>query len=421
MNLGLDVGETLGAKRFLNRVVSDLERGCSALVLFPEGEDYDSLWQRVNKRLWQDDYDCSGVWLPELPADGTVPSAMGELLGARWGSAQTLRTVESLAVSEGLPEIIHLRGFDKLTEDARETWLALMRRWADAAKSREAHGWRPTALCMMASASSLPHPPPEDIWLVTRWWWALPSALEMRLLCRHGSDAAGENLDLETRWREHIMPSLVGNDVGLAHFLWNDLTKDSDHITERLRRWAAKKGWTCRVLAKWKLERGSIHALEKDRVRAAQPSVQQQRLWAHGLLNWTPEYGTMLSPAVLVILHEYQAIKHRLWRGQVKLLLPLIDSVRLLLCQKWTERYGADWPWRWQLPRSHEEAEAVRTNPLASGWGHIEVLLRSREEMRDERTLIPLVSHARYVRNELAHYRPVTFQDFRVLWHRSRA
>jgi hypothetical protein len=420
MNPSIDVGETHSVKRFLKRLVGDLERGCSALVLFPKGEDYDPLWQQVNKHLWQDDYDCSGIWLPELPADGTMPSALGELLGVRWGSAQNLRTVESLAVSEGLPEIIHLRGFDELTDNARGKWLALMRRWADAAKSREAQGWRPTALCMMASASSLPHLPPEDVWLVTRWWWALPSALEMRLLCRHGSDAVGRNLDLETRWREHIMPSLVGNDIGLAHFLWNDLTKDSDYVIERLKKWAAQKGWTIEALSKWKIERESLHTLQKGHVQVAQPSVQQQRLWAQGLLNWTPEYGVMLSAAALVMLQEYQAIKHRLWRGQVRLLLPMIDSVRLSLCQRWTKRYGLDWPWRWQLPRSHEEAEAVRTNPLASGWGHIEFLLRSIEEMRDERTLLPLVSHARYVRNELAHYRPVTFQDFGVLWRRSR-
>jgi len=420
MNPGIEVGETRSAQRFLKRLVADLERGCSALVLFPEGEDYDSLWQQVNRQLWQDDYDCSGAWLPELPADGTMPSALGDLLGARWGSSRTLRTVESLAISEGLPDIIHLRGFGELTENAREKWLALVRRWADAVKSREAQGWRPTALCLMTSASSLPDLPSEDVWLVTRWWWALPSALEMRLLCRQVSDGAGGDVDLETKWREFIMPSLVGNDVGLARFLWKDLTRDSDHVTERLRTWAVEKGWTVEALAKWKLERGSTRAFQKDHVRVAQPSVQQQRLWARGLLNWTPEYGLMVSPAALVILQEHEAIKHRLWRGQVTLLLPLIDSVRLSLCQKWTKRYGRDWPWRWQLPRSDEEAEAVRSNPLASGWGHMEALLRLRDEMRHERTLLPLVSHARYVRNELAHYRPVAFQDFRVLWDRHR-
>jgi hypothetical protein len=118
------------------------------------------------------------------------------------------------------------------------------------------------------------------------------------------------------------------------------------------------------------------------------------------------------------MLDEQDEIEHRLWRGQVTLLLPMVDSIRFALCERWTARFGDDWPSRWQPPLAEEEAKAVKHTPYASGWGHIKSLLldRSIYELDRERTSLRQVSHAHYVRNSLAHYRPVTFQDFEILW-----
>jgi hypothetical protein len=42
----------------------------------------------------------------------------------------------------------------------------------------------------------------------------------------------------------------------------------------------------------------------------------------------------------------------------------------------------------------------------------LEVLLKHGTFLRAERHWLPLASIVRYVRNELAHYRPITFRDF---------
>jgi hypothetical protein len=68
------------------------------------------------------------------------------------------------------------------------------------------------------------------------------------------------------------------------------------------------------------------------------------------------------------------------------------------------------------MPESTEEDAAVRHSPLACQWGHLEVLLKHGAFLRAERHWLPLASIVRYVRNEIAHYRPITFSDFEGMW-----
>jgi hypothetical protein len=71
---------------------------------------------------------------------------------------------------------------------------------------------------------------------------------------------------------------------------------------------------------------------------------------------------------------------------------------------------------RWCQPVSPEEDTAVRTSPLACQWGHLEILLRRIASLRSEERWLSLASLSRWVRNEIAHYRPITFRDFDGVW-----
>jgi hypothetical protein len=44
------------------------------------------------------------------------------------------------------------------------------------------------------------------------------------------------------------------------------------------------------------------------------------------------------------------------------------------------------------------------------------MLLKHGAFLRAERHWLPLAAIARYVRNEIAHYRPITFRDFEGIW-----
>lgn len=421
MSLGIAMMGMPSVSNFVQELTADLERGRSVLALFPSSVDYTLLAQTLLERLRQRDYDIRVLSLPDLTGETALPTALAHALDVQWQSKLIPQTVENLAANDRLPDVIFLQRYEEMTADRCSELLAFMRRWGAVGQSVEARGRRPCSLCLLLSADSLPEqPPPPDLWLSVRWWWARLSALEVRLLCRCIDENVGHELGLCDRWREYVMPSLVGNDVNLVEHLWDDLTQDTDQLVRRLQLWAEWKNWTKDFLEMWSgKDFLSTMARRDGHYTATPPSLRD--IWAHGMINWTPEYGAMVSPAVLAVLGQVREIEHRLWRGQVSLLLPLIDSLRLALCEQWTARYGPSWPSRWQSPVSEFEARAVQEDPLASGLGHIESLLRNVRELQRERSALPLITHARYVRNELAHYRPIRFSDFEAIWHDSQA
>ncbi|HWQ14177.1 MAG TPA: hypothetical protein VNL77_15370 [Roseiflexaceae bacterium] len=146
-----------------------------------------------------------------------------------------------------------------------------------------------------------------------------------------------------------------------------------------------------------------------------QPPLSRLELWAHGIVGATPEYGIELHVAALAALGRTEEIRHRLWRAQARTLLPLIDHVRLQICEELTRTYGPDWPIRWRAPLSDEEEQAVRISPLACQWGHLEWLVKNCADLRAANRWRSLVSLCRWIRNEIAHYRPVGFGDFESL------
>jgi hypothetical protein len=406
---------------FVQVLMDDIKRGCSVLAPFPKSVDYRPFVQILYERIRQEDYVIQRLFLPELP-DISLPSAVAQSLDVSWSSKNTLRTVESLASHHRLPEVIILQQYEELTEQRRREVLAFIRRWGAVSQSVEANGKKPCALCLLLSADSLPEPPPpSELWFNTRWWWARPSALELRLLCRCMDNNVSQELGLSDQWREYVMPSLVGNDFDLANHLWNDLTQDVNHIINRLRLWAKQMQWTKDFLETWNGKGNNLFGmLEQQDGNSTVIPVALREIWAHGVVNRTPEYGTMVSPAVLAVLDQVKEIERRLWRGQVSLLLPLIDGVRLAVCEQLTTRYKPSWPIQWEEPIDKTEAAEVQRDPLATGLGHIENLLRHVDGLKRERNLISLVAHARIVRNELAHYRPVKFSDFETIWRESQ-
>jgi hypothetical protein len=166
-------------------------------------------------------------------------------------------------------------------------------------------------------------------------------------------------------------------------------------------------------LQAWGAEKFASNGQHGGLGRLAAPPVQLHSLWAKGALCWTPEYGLELHPSALVLLEKVEAIRHRLWRGQASLLLPIIDTIRIVVCEYLTQRYRKDWPLCWHTPESPEETSALRENALACQWGYLEWLLGNCEHFARERDrLLPLARRMKHMRNELAHYRRVTLSDF---------
>lgn len=274
----------------------------------------------------------------------------------------------------------------------------------------------PSFLCLAQGDAIVDHLPSTNVRLAVDWWWAMPSLIELRVLFRSVED--GTNRCRET-WREHVLPSLVGADVELAEHLWDDVFDNADLVERRLGEYAAKRGWTAERLGVLGLDTGMLARQPLPSVIGRLPPVQMRALWSQGLVNETAEHGIEVSSAALAVLGRREALAHRLWRGQAGLLLPLLDAVRLDLCMALASEYGSAWPARIGWPADEGERRAVEDDPFTAQWGYLSMRFRSTPGLRARSNLRDMSGQAWEIRNELAHYKPVRFEQFRRLWEQS--
>lgn len=408
--------QTPSVQQFLNALLDDLSERRSLLVLLPEGIETRDPWYALEGHLVRRDFDIEEIVLPDLPTEPSLPVALGNALNAQWPGDSSPRSIANLMLSQDLPEIIHLTGFDELAESSKRTWGAFLSDWARASKNiLDQEATTPPALILFALGAAFPLPLPEsDLYLAIHHWWGFPSALEVQMLCR-SENVNGEQVPLR-RWREHLLPSLVGNDIALAGHLWDQLHLDFDQLLPLLQSFGKLRGWTLQDLQAWDAEELLFPLTSNEAHPSRIPPPRWNQLWSRGVLNWTPEYGIEIHTAALALLNRAEDLQHRLWRGQTSLLFPLIDNVRLALCRHMSRQYGQDWPIRWYPPDIEEEARAVQDSPLACQWGHLAWLLNNCGYLHGERRLRDVVKPARWIRNELAHYRPVSLSQFEGLW-----
>ncbi|OQB28042.1 MAG: hypothetical protein BWY10_00846 [Chloroflexi bacterium ADurb.Bin180] len=414
MILSRDRFELPGVQSWVAGIADDLDKGQTVCLLLPQPVEAGLFWPPIRERLGKLGNSIAEVHTPGIPTGARMPSELAKALGVKWPASTTPRTLPELVRNPELPGIIHLEDWAELAPAAQHEWLTIARRWADYSRSASCEGEGSTALLIIANATDNLQPTLDsDVAFRIRLWWQVPSVLETMQLCRITAEGSWRTPLHE--WREHILPSLVAGDLEAATEIWDDSLWDVDSLLPRLDSLAEKRGWT----------RGTIEPLtngwftDQSPVVGAESGLEPPRrllsLWARGLVCSTLEYGPTLSPVALAVLGNRREIERRLWRGQVGLLMPIIDELRLDICGRWARRFGADWPTRWTLPDSEEEARAIYASPLNCGWGHMETLLRGRAELIRERPLLPMIAHSRYVRNELAHSRPVRYYDFKEL------
>jgi len=389
------------------------------LILLPVGVDPDEIWSRIRAELWRRDYQFHEISLSNHGEENTPLATLTNLLGIQWASSDNLRTVTDFISNENLPEVIRVADIESLSEEESKDWMMFLSNWGTASQAIADRGSLPTALCVIAQARSvLPFIPNSDLCLGIHYWWGFPSALEVHLLCRllQEDDHRGTKLI----WREYLLPTLVGNDFALIDPLWENIYSHIDTILEILSHFAEVNGWSKQLLQKWGVEDFNSRSHYGQEYYKTGPPKNGRVLWANGGLFWTAEHGLEVHPAILAVLGQKEDLMRRIWRGQAEFLLSLIDQVRLAVCRYLTQLYGNKWPFKWFSPESREEVEEAGSNPLSCQLGYIEFLFKNVEALRAKRNLLSLISHARWVRNELAHYRPVAFKEYDILWNHIR-
>ncbi len=93
-------------------------------------------------------------------------------------------------------------------------------------------------------------------------------------------------------------------------------------------------------------------------------------------------------------------IKHRIWRSQTNLVMPIIDELRIKIFAMTKNQLGKYW--------NHEEIPEV---------GELKFCFdRLPADSPHRRNYFEIIRQARDVRNKLAHMDIITFREYEFLW-----
>lgn len=400
-----------GIKYYLSRLGKELGRGCSVLSIMPKNLYAESIWQLCIDSLWQANLDVEELDLVANTEEAPPIMLLSERYSHQNGHSNDLGTLMSCR----LPQIVALRGLETTSPSTRTAWISLFKTWATyTQRNISKPGYQPTGLWGIYSLDDPNNMLPlTDTWLYLHPWWSVISALDIQMLCRLSDGVGQSNLSPYIAWRESLMTFLAGNDLDVVERLWHIMDSKRETIYNTLLQIAQERNWTIHTLEKW-----GVTEYLKSWQRASRRFVQfpvrdENLLWLRGVIYQTPEYGTQVSAVALAVLEKWELLDHLCWRGQTTLLLPLIDEYRLSVCQELTDRYGPDWAWQWSKPISDEVRKQLMNNPMAAEWGHLENSIR-RSPHHTEKNRLTAICTARHIRNQLAHYKPITFQDYEL-------
>lgn len=404
-----------GVAHYLSQIKEDLSAGYSVLSILPESVPMENIWQSGLELLWTAHLDVEEIDLLQGDCSELPLRFLLQQYGQQANGNETVQTLATCL----LPEIIAVRGIQQLPREQAELWVKFFQAWAiqvhAEASSTSTYRRKPARFW----GAWTPHAPQDTLpgnetWLRVRPWWSLLSILDIRILCRLTEGLGLAQTSHLGAWREALIPYLAGPDVELVHRLWHSLNKPKDGIYQILTSAAQDRQWTVKQLEKWGLP-SFLRAWQRSSHYFLQiPRQAERTLWLHGVLYQMPDYGIQVSAMALAILEQWNNLDHLLWRGQVALLLPIIDEYRVSICHELTERYGPDWALTWSNPMTIESRKELEISPLAAEWGHLEnAILKS--PYSQEKHRLRIIRFMRKMRNELAHYKPITYETYEEL------
>jgi len=394
------------ARAWTRRVAYALALGETVFAVFPETIDASKVIDDVAVAV-----DGRGCTVKEIDlAVCALLRPLAALAGEIGISATAATTPEMFVAHPEVPPVIRLSGFGALSEGEAVQWVATIERIARASSKRPGQG--AAILCHVAGHTHIGVLPSPASHLQLHWWVGIPSATELLLTCR---DEREYTHAARQSWREHVLSSLAGNDPLLADALWEIVFESDEAIGRALRGYAARRGWNSAQLTK----HGANEIVPSPLAGRNREPPRQRELWAMGAVVQTEEFGLELHSAALAALERDAEWVHRLWRGQAALVLPVLEDLRLRVCQRLSDVWGTNWPFRWERPQSEEEYKEVKDDPLAASWGFLAHLHRVALNLSRDAAMGALVNRARYIRNELSHNRPIRFPDYRVLHDRA--
>lgn len=389
-----------GPRQFIYRTGRNLLEGLNPVVLYPPGVDRYGIKHELLKSIERDfflDVRVLDAGAEDMNGGSQDPFTM---LCRMFPELRDYGAFERTIEAPCLPDVILVDNLGNCPKDIQVAWLRVLNRWRQAS---QATGVRRSLLLLIpADAAVRLSLPTSDVRLSYQVWAGIPTALEVRLLCRMKTEGS----DFDSQWREYMLASLAGNDIGMCESLWDVITCPTADIIEALKCYAATQTWHVdtieSALTRW-------NPKPPGHEFGINPHETGFSLLSQGITMYTPEYGEEINSALLAALGWEHEIRHRIWRAQAALLMPMIDEVRRRICDHMTAQYGPDWA---VINGEHN------TSPLE--WGKLKLFFENLPRQTQEKALWgPGIRQAWLIRNRISHYTPITYRDYCDFWNLS--
>jgi len=400
-------------RRRRKEIVEDLCSGKTVIWIFPYQVNLKVCWQRV-----ADECDNVGFDSKIIRIDPDNFKSPINLIAQQCGipfESNHQTDINYLIRNEDLPQILIIDGINGLAQEQFDIWKRFIDEWTQMTRMEsESTSFLKTLFVPMHYLEQV-NTIHEDVYLRVHYYWAWYGSNEINMIAHHYAYELGFEPDV-LGWAESVIVEIAGSDLDLMEYLFCGLEgkdKSVAMVIESLSQYGKEeKAWTIQTLADIdNITKGKMSSFRWEE-RIAKPSPRLGRLWAEGIIASSNKDEIAVNSAALALKGYLDPIYHRIWRGQSRVLLPMLDMERMDLCQYLNVRFPQ---WSSQIDINNGGLLCSIKNqgdPVGEYGDILTFLVNKQNRTQKHQELIACVDFLRRCRNNMAHYSPIDFGEF---------
>ena len=297
---------------------------------------------------------------------------------------------------------------------AREALVARLEEQGRAATIRSSRTGVVSSAAVVCTEAAVGYHASQHEHISVHWHWGCLSTAEMSILAH--ALLQGKLTDpIHAAWAQSVIAELAGTDVELLAQVcarWQPSFEEDD-LFNTLSEYASQRGWTDGWLQTYTNEMQEAFRPGR-RIKPPCPPHNLAPLFEAGVLEWRPDSGISMHTAALAQSGDVTEIRRRIWAGQAKYLMPVIDRERTETYQYLSQN----------APGLDDFVRDLRSGPSRpgiwnNGWAASEwiELIMFIDEMCKGRFIAVRrrADFMRMRRNDLAHCSPLPWEHFRMV------
>lgn len=383
------------ASRFLDGVVESLALSKHAIVILPETIlDSDPVLILSRRLSLQGLGSLTKVSLRHSEHEDILDAIVEEL----GFDACEIVSNESFLDREDVPSrYIAITGVEAGGTNWMSSLSALMSKAGEHAQNSEC-----TSFSLVVFATPRFSPPPSNLMLAHHHWWGILSSVDIDHATESCVSEYPPSCIAEYYWLWAMCRGVAKIDPHLAQLIVEMSPKSVDELCELF---SSSSSYTISDIPHSFLKYPEM-PLNTVRVNPPVNGVMRD-LWRCGHLDWHSGSGLVLHPHLLSSCGLQHEITRMVLKGQMQIILPLVEQVRQSLIYWIIREYGEDWINKLVGSLSNDDLSGLKgeIGPLC----HFIFGSKSQIRRPSFKKISDMAWKWRNIRNEISHGRPISF------------